>query len=171
MKRTIVILTSIIALLVLAAAASAGVSTRIRATIPFDFYVGEQQLAAGNYIFEMRALGFGSASSSAVVVYRPDGTFAYMIPTMPVGYDQRSSDGRLHFKRYANAYFLFKVEGPMSAAGVRATKAQREYMAQTREHEEIVLIAVRQNLPAGASDKPQLQLKPRLIVQQSDALR
>jgi hypothetical protein len=171
MKRTTVLLTSITALLMFAAVTSAGTATRIRVNIPFDFFVGEQQLAAGSYIFEMRGLGFGSSSSSAVAIYRPDGNFAYLTLTMPAEYDRRSSDGHLHFKRYENTYFLYKVEGPQCGAGVRMTKAEREYRAQARRPQDVVLIAVKQSLPAGASDRSQLQSRPRLIVQQSDALR
>lgn len=170
MKRTIVLVTSIIALLMLATVAPAGPATRIRANIPFDFFAGDQQLPAGYYIFEMRALGFGSSSSSAVAVYRPDGNFACLTPSMPDGYDSRSDDGHLHFKRYGNVYFLSRIEGPQSGAAIRATKAEREYRAQTRVPQDTVLMAVRMN-PAGASDKSRLPQRPRLIVQQSDALR
>jgi hypothetical protein len=171
MKRTIVFSTSIIALLMLATVTSAGAATRIHVTVPFDCCVGEQQMSAGSYIFEMRALGFGSSSSSAVAIYNPDGNFAYLTPTMPTGYDYRSSEAHLHFKRYGNIYFLSKVEGPQSGAGVRMTKAEREYRVQIRRPQDVVLLAVKQSLPAGLIDKPQLQPRPRLIVQQSDALR
>ena len=171
MKRTIVFLTSILVILILAAGASAGAATRIRATVPFDFFVGEEQLSAGNYIFEMRAIGFGSSSSSAVAIYHPDGTFAYLIPTMPVGYDQRSSDGHLHFKRYGNTYFLSQVEGPQSGAGLRMTKAEKEYKAQTRKPQDTILVALKLNPPAGVNGKSPLQPKPRLILQQSETLR
>ena len=170
MKRTIVLVTSIIALLMLATVAPAGPATRIRASIPFDFFTGDQQLPAGYYIFEMRALGFGSSSSSAVAIYRPDGNFACLTPSMPTWYDSRSDDGHLHFKRYGNVYFLSRIEGPQSGAAMRATKAEREYRAQTRVPQDTVLMAVRMNPPA-ASDKSRLPQRPRLIVQQSDALR
>lgn len=171
MKRTIVLATSIILLLALATVAPAGPGTRIRANIPFDFFAGEQQLAAGYYIFEMRALGFGSSSSSAVAIYHPDGNFACLAPSMPTGYDSRSNDGHLHFKRYGTVYFLSTVEGPLSGAAVRPTKAEREYKAQTRRPQEIVLMAVKSNAQAETSEKSSLSHRPRLIVQQSDALR
>jgi len=171
MKRTSVLLTSIVALLMLATGVLAGAATRIHATVPFDFYVGEEQLAAGNYVFEMRPIGFGSASSSAVAVYRPDGTFAHMIPTMPTGYDHRSGESHLHFLRYGNAYFLSKVEGQQSGAAVRKSKAEREYVAQTKKPQDTVLMASKPSLPAEAGEKSQLQIKPRLIVHHSDALR
>lgn len=170
MKQTIVFLTSILALLVLAVGASAGAGTRIRAAVPFDFFVGEEPFAAGNYIFEMRAIGFGS-SSSAVAVYHPDGTIASLIPTMPDGYDSRSSDGHLHFKRYGSTYFLSRVEGPQSGAGLTMSKAEREYKAQTRKPQDTVLVALRLSSPAEVNDKSHLKLKPRLIVQQSETLR
>ncbi len=132
MKHTILVVTCIIALLVFATLAPAGTGTRIRANIPFDFYAGEQQLPAGYYIFEMRSLGFGSSSSSALAIYHPDGNFACLTPSMPTGYDARSNDGHLYFKRYGSVYFLSKVEGPQAGATMRATKAEKEYRAQTK---------------------------------------
>ena len=171
MKRLIVIAASIIALLVFATVAPAGTGTRIRANIPFDFFAGEQQLPAGYYIFETRALGFGSSSSSAVAIYHPDGNFACLTPSMPTGYDSRSVDGHLHFKRYGTVYFLSRVEGLQSGAALRVTKAEKEYSAQTRRPQETVLMAAKLDPPAAANVKSQLPQRPRLIVQQSDALR
>ncbi len=171
MKRTILVAASIIVLLVFALVTQAGTGTRIRANIPFDFYAGERQLPAGYYIFEMRALGFGSSSSSAVAIYQPDGNFASLTPSMPTGYNARSNDGHLYFKRYGSVYFLSKIEGPQAGATMRATKAEKEYRAQTRIPRETVLLAVKLNVPAGDSDKSRLTQRPRLIVQQSDALR
>jgi hypothetical protein len=162
MKRTIVVVASIFALLICAVVATAGTTIRIRADVPFNFYVGEERLPAGSYIFEMRPIGFGAASSSAVAVYYPDGTIVTMIPTMPAGYDYRSSDAQLHFRRYGNAYFLAKVEGPQAGASFRTAKAEREYMACTKISQDVILMALDLNEQDGKAHR---QLKPRLIVQ------
>jgi len=144
MKNTIVVVTSIALLLLLATGASASTAARIRAYVPFDFYVGEELLPAGNYIFALRAIGLGSSSSSAVAVYRPDGTMASLIFTMPAGGDYRhTSDCHLHFTRLTNAYFLAKVEAPETGAALRMSKAEKELRAQNPDREERVLVAQR----------------------------
>jgi hypothetical protein len=165
MKRTIVVLASIFALLICAVVATAGPTIRIKAEVPFNFYVGEERLPAGNYIFEMRPIGFGASSSSAVAVYYPDGTIFTMIPTMPAGYDYHSSEAQLHFRRYGNAYFLAKVEASQAGASLRTAKAEREYMASTKISQDVVLMALDLNEKAVTDGKTHRQLKPRLIVQ------
>jgi hypothetical protein len=150
MKKTSVLMIVVAALLVFAVCALASSGLKIRATVPFAFYVGEEQLPAGNYLFEMRAIGFGSSSSSAVAVYRQDGSLAVMVSTIPDGWGSRSmADGRLHFARYSNTYFLSKIEGADSRASLMATKAERELRAQNNRATETVIIAQRRFSRAG----------------------
>ena len=165
MKRTIVVFASIFALLICAAVATAGTTIRIKADVPFNFYIGEERLPAGNYIFEMRPIGFGASTSSAVAVYYADGTIVTMIPTMPAGYDYHSSDTQLHFRRYGNAYFLSKVEAPQAGASLKTAKAEKEYMSSTKISQDVILMALELNGQAGTDGKAHRQLKPRLIVQ------
>jgi hypothetical protein len=144
MKKKSVLMIVVAALLLIATSALASSLTRIRASVPFSFYVGDEQLPAGSYIFEMRAIGFGSSSSSAVAVYRQDGSMAAMISTIPSGWEyHRMADGHLHFTRYSNSYFLNKVEGPASGASLIATKAERELRAQNNRGSETVIVAQR----------------------------
>jgi len=135
---------AVAALLLSATCLLAGPTTKIRANVPFDFYVGEEQLPAGNYVFEMRAIGFGSSSSSAVAVYRQDGTLAVTLSTIPSGWEyRRMADGHLHFSRYTNTYFLNKVEGPSSGASLITTKVERELRAQNNRGSETIIVAQR----------------------------
>jgi hypothetical protein len=144
MKKTSVLMVAVAALLLIATGALASSVIRIRASVPFSFYVGDEQLPAGNYIFEMRAIGFGSSSSSAVAVYRQDGSVAAMISTIPSGWEyHRMADGHLHFTRYSNSYFLNKVEGPGAGASLITTKAERELRAQNNRGSETVIVAQR----------------------------
>jgi hypothetical protein len=146
MKKTSVLVVSIAVLLLFVAGALANTGTRIRANVPFAFHVGEEAFPAGNYIFQMRAIGFGSSSSSAVAVYRQDGSLAVLISTMPTGWEyRRMIDGHLHFARYSNSYFLNKVEGPDSGASLMATKAERELRAQNNRAQETVIVAQRRS--------------------------
>lgn len=141
MRKTSIV---VAALLLSATCLLAGPTTKIRANVPFDFYVGEEQLPAGNYVFEMRAIGFGSSSSSAVAVYRQDGTLAVTLSTIPSGWEyRRMADGHLHFSRYTNTYFLNKVEGPSSGASLITTKVERELRAQNNRGSETIIVAQR----------------------------
>ncbi len=143
MKKTSVLL--IVALLLSVTCALAGPATRIRANVPFAFFVGEEQLPAGNYVFEMRAIGFGSSSASAVAVYRQDGSLATLLSTIPSGWEcQRMAGGHLHFARYSNSYFLNKVEGLASVATLVTTKSERELRAQNNRGSETIIVAQRQ---------------------------
>ena len=144
MKRISVPMIIVAALLLSATCLMASPTTRMRANVPFAFYVGEEQLPAGSYVFEMRAIRFGSSSSSAVAVYRQDGSLAVLISTMPSGWEyKRMTDGHLHFMRYSNSYFLNKVEGPDSGASLITTKAERELRAQNNSGSETVIVAQR----------------------------
>jgi hypothetical protein len=141
MRKTSIV---VAALLLSATCLLAGPTTKIRANVPFDFYAGGEQLPAGNYVFEMRAIGFGSSSSSAVAVYRQDGTLAVTLSTIPSGWEyRRMADGHLHFSRYTNTYFLNKVEGPSSGASLITTKVERELRAQNHRGSETIIVAQR----------------------------
>jgi len=141
MRKTSIV---VAALLLSATCLLAGPTTKIRANVPFDFYAGGEQLPAGNYVFEMRAIGFGSSSSSAVAVYRQDGTLAVTLSTIPSGWEyRRMADGHLHFSRYTNTYFLNKVEGPSSGASLITTKVERELRAQNNRGSETIIVAQR----------------------------
>ena len=141
MRKTSIV---VAALLLSATCLLAGPTTKIRANVPFDFYAGGEQLPAGNYVFEMRAIGFGSSSSSAVAVYRQDGTLAVTLSTIPSGWEyRRMADGHLHFSRYTDTYFLNKVEGPSSGASLITTRVERELRAQNNRGSETIIVAQR----------------------------
>lgn len=144
MKKTSVLMVVIAALLLTATCVLAGPTTRIRADVPFSFHVGEELLPAGNYVFEMRAIGFGAPSSSAVAIYRQDGTLTTLLPTIPSGWEyQRMVEGHLHFTRYSDSYFLNKVEGPISAATLITTNAERELRVQSNHRSGTIIMAQR----------------------------
>lgn len=144
MKSRIVIAATIAALLALAATASASTAARIRAHVPFEFYVGEDKLPAGNYVFELRSVGPASSSSSAIAVYTQDGIMASMISTIPTGWDYRyTSDCHLHFTRITDHYFLAKLEAPETGADLNLSRIERELRAQKLERQDTVLLAQR----------------------------
>jgi len=135
MKKITLILTSIAVLLVLTLGASAGSVTRLRANVPFAFYVGTEQLPAGEYIFEIGSIGPAAATSTLVRVLDQDGKTTTLIQTMP-GADSRMNDDHLHFNRYGNMYFLSKVEALGYQANLRATRSEKEAMAMARNNQD-----------------------------------
>ena len=101
---------------------------KIRANVPFEFYVGTELLPAGEYQFEMRSLGRGSATASNVVVSNSEGTLLAMRMTIPGIADPEKA--QLHFNRYGSTNFLTKVEGMGLQAQISTTSAERTLMAR-----------------------------------------
>jgi hypothetical protein len=118
-----------LALLVLTVGASASSVMRLRVSIPFDFYVGSEQLSAGQYIFAIGSLVAHNASATSVTVFKQDGTIIALIPTMP-GWEASMSDDHLHFNRYGDKYFLSKVESAGYQANLSITRTEKEARAE-----------------------------------------
>ena len=133
MRKLTVLLIVGMAVLGLSVAASAQSATILRANIPFAFYADKVLLPAGQYVFEMRPIGHGSATASAVTVRSQDGSWATFLLTMP-GTDP-NNDEQLHFNRYGNKYFLSKVEAVGLQANVRKNKIEREIRAQIKSQD------------------------------------
>jgi hypothetical protein len=129
MKRIMLSVTMILALLVLTAGVAASSVTRLRVSIPFDFNVGAKQLQAGQYIFAIGAITTHDASASSVAVLTQDGIIIALIPTMP-GWDAPMNDDHLHFNRYGDRYFLSKVECAGYQANLRVTRTEKEARAE-----------------------------------------
>ena len=139
MKRNVTIAVGTAALLLaFAAGASAGAVIKVQAHIPFAFYAGKALVPAGQYRFELRPLSACGASTSAVLVRGENGVMAW-IATLP-GSDEDMAV-HLHFNRYGKAYFLSKVEAGGLQANVPPTPAEREYRAQTKVGNTVLIAA------------------------------
>jgi hypothetical protein len=136
MRKLTVLLMVVMAVLGLSIAASAANPTILRANIPFAFYAGKELLPAGQYTFELQAIGLGSATASAVAVRHQDGSLATFLFTMPG--TGRFNNDLLYFNRYGNKYFLSKVEAVGLQANVKATRIERELRAQIKSQDTVV---------------------------------
>jgi hypothetical protein len=143
MKKFMMVAASLAALLVLAVAAPAQSGITLRANVPFDFFVGNGVLPAGEYIFEMRPIGAASATATSLAVRSQDGSEEVRIGAMPGFTDIGTS--RLSFTRYGDRYFLSRVEALGHQANARVTAAEREYRIATKGKTE-VLVAQRLTL-------------------------
>ena len=129
MKRMLVLANMIGAIIVLTAGASAGVGARLRADVPFAFYVEKDLLPAGHYTFEMMPLSPNTSSASSVLVRRSDGSAVVRISTIPGDNSVRSTVAQLVFNKYGEKYFLSQVENSDFQANLRLTKVERELRA------------------------------------------
>jgi hypothetical protein len=136
MKRTLVLLSFVAILTIMAVFACAGSAVVLRGDVPFDFYVENQMLPAGEYHFEMGSIG--GATASTVTVRSRDGMVVAFVTTRP-GSNGNTIAGQLSFNHYSGKYFLSSVECPGYKADLRTTKHEKELMNQP-ETEQIALI-------------------------------
>ena len=73
---------------------------RIKATIPFNFVVGNKELKAGDYVIE------SSFANKALLFRSKDGDVQQMAFTVPIETNKTGNHERLLFHRYGDQYFL-----------------------------------------------------------------
>jgi hypothetical protein len=100
-----------------------------RATIPFDFYIENQLLPAGEYVFNMGRAGY--ATSSAVTVRSKEGVVILMVSTL-TDVNEDHSNAYLKFNRYGNKHFLSSVAIRSYKANLVATNLEKEMRAQLK---------------------------------------
>ena len=122
MKR--ITATALLAIASFVMAGSAFAADRaVQATIPFDFTVGDQLLAAGNYTI--------TTESPGVIAIR-DGELQVNVVTL-LAHDDAKGKGSLVFNRYGDQYFLSEVLCP--SAGMNAKIPQWKVEQRTRNRE------------------------------------
>jgi hypothetical protein len=139
MKKNIVILGFITVLTFVAGIASASNGIQLNAAVPFAFYVENQLLPAGEYKFEMGAIGIG-ASASSVIVRAKDGTGIRILITM-ADTDENAFSNHLRFNRYGDKYFLSSVAIRSYKANLKSTKLEQELRSQIEKAESTTLVA------------------------------
>ncbi len=109
MIRTIVTLS----LLVAAVASSAIAQSRplVKATVPFNFSVGSQQMSAGRYTIAK------SGAAGLVLIRGDQGKAAFVLTNIRVG-NTESDKTKLVFRRYGEQYFLGQMWAKGETAGV-----------------------------------------------------
>lgn len=99
MKRVIAITIFTLASLITASSAN-GQDHRVRATIPFDFTVGNKHLSAGTYTI--------TSQDFVSVVIRNDKEHATVLSNTRID-DAHTDFGRLIFNKYGDQYVLHKI--------------------------------------------------------------
>jgi len=118
MKKTIAFLTFAVILAVMVSMAKAGDAEVLRGEVPFDFYVGDQLVPAGEYHFEMGRIG--DATTDSVTVLKADGELVAIATTRP-GNRQDGSSSQLTFQIQDGVRILASVECPGFKADLKKT--------------------------------------------------
>lgn len=138
MKRNLVLLSLAAILAVTAGLAYAGAGTAMRITVPFDFYLEDQLLPAGDYRIEMGS-GF-VPTASRVTIRAVDGTGIRILLTLSeTGSGDDSS--YLKFNRYGERYFLSSVSIGDHKAKVKMYTLEKELRSQNQESQVTTLVA------------------------------
>lgn len=132
MKRSKLMIAIAFAVLALLTSALAQTGA-IRATIPFDFTIGKQTLAAGDYTVKM--------NGTVLNLTRMDGPGFAFVPTYGYGHNKDVTP-RLVFHRYGNRAFLSQAWIAHSGRELFATPRELEY-ARTSKQEQTTVLASR----------------------------
>ena len=136
MKKTLVLMSFVAALTIMAVFASAASGVVMRGDVPFDFYVENQLLPAGEYDFAMGVIGGETASS--VAVRTKDGSVVAFLATKSDS-EAKAKEGQLRFNHYNGKYFLSSVECPGYKANLKTTDHEKELMVHV-DTEQIALV-------------------------------
>lgn len=97
---------------------------KVKATIPFAFFVGNDLVPAGDYIFEMRAANFGAATGSCFVLRNDTGKILQLVAAVPG--DTARGGACVVFNRYGDKHFLHNVQAAGFGATVGKSRAEKE---------------------------------------------
>lgn len=127
MKKNLVLLGLVVVLAGTANLMFGGTGAGMRINVPFDFYVGDQLLPKGEYIFNMGTVGLAAASS--VTVRSKDDTEMKLLTTIP-NVNENPTIASLRFNRYGNKHFLTSVAIRSFKANLKVTRLERELRVQ-----------------------------------------
>ena len=119
MKKTIAFLSFTVILTVMAVTATAGDAIVMEGEVPFDFYVGNELLPAGEYHFEMGRVG--DATTDSITVLTTEGKVVALVTTRP-GTQKDKSSSQLSFSSHNGVHFLKSVECPGYKANLKTPK-------------------------------------------------
>jgi hypothetical protein len=131
MKKQIMTMAILLGCLIAAGASHAQAQTLdpIKADIPFDFYVGEKLLPAGEYTITEKHQGL-------MEIQRDDGKATAFFMTDDNQPRQEPTASELIFNRYGNETFLSRVEEQGNPDEAMLLKSKLEKQAERNESEE-----------------------------------
>jgi hypothetical protein len=118
--------------------AYAGAAKKMSINVPFEFYVEDQLLPAGEYNFEM---GSGALPTASVVIVRTgEGKgIRFMLTRSEI--EKIANKSHLRFNQYDEKRFLSSVSIGNYKANVKMFKLERELRAANKTAQSVTLIA------------------------------
>ncbi len=138
MKKNLVLLSIVAAIIMTAISAFAGAGIGMRVTVPFDFYLEDQMFPTGEYSFEMKS--DNQATASHLVVWSVGGAENKILFTSP-GTNSSVGLNQLSFNKYGDKYFLSTVSIGEHKATVKTFKLERELRSQLNTKPATVTVA------------------------------
>ncbi len=127
MKRTLVLVLALVALVIGSAAGFAsGNAPRLFVDIPFEFYASGQLMPAGQYIFEMPVIGH-TATGAYIGLRSQDGSLFYFLNSMP-GATVKTPAYCVVFNKYGRKHFLSSVLNGDYRASLPRSRTERELL-------------------------------------------
>lgn len=101
-------------------------AAELKATIPFDFHMGNAVLPAGDYSIQVQA------ANGVVLLRNVEGKPAAMSSSLPSERSRKETAGVLQFNKIGEEYFLNALWAPGAQAGVKlpASKHEKEALAR-----------------------------------------
>src|SRR5262245_23621172 len=127
-KRVYQVLTALTLFAVAMVPATQAQSIMLKASIPFDFVVGEKQLPSGEYHVK-------SISQGTTMIQSVNSGSSAVVLTSAAQAAKILDVGKLVFNRYGDQYFLSKIWVPGSDSGRELPKSrlEREIAARSTE--------------------------------------
>ena len=122
MKNLILLITLIFTFGILANAQS---QHPITAHVPFDFYVQNQKMTAGDYIVE----SISPQSAQPILIFRQKagkGKRILLTITTKLNGEQKLEQPTMVFNRYGDEYFLAEIRNPFEKLGFEVPKTKEE---------------------------------------------
>ena len=112
-------------------------SIMLKASVPFDFVVGEKTLPSGEY--QVKAV-----NPTSVSIQSNDSSSSAIVLTSATQAGKILDVGKLVFNRYGDQYFLSKIWVPSSDTGreLRKSRLEREIAARSIEKPGATVVAV-----------------------------
>lgn len=111
--------------------ANAQSQMQIAVHVPFDFYVQNQKMTAGDYLIESAS---PRSVQSTLIFRQKDGKAKKILMTIPIEINglRKSLEPTMRFNRYDNEYFLVEIRNPLENLGFALPKVKREeYFVRT----------------------------------------
>jgi hypothetical protein len=113
----------------IASAAPAQDENSAYVTIPFAFFVGDDQLPAGQYLFEMPKMG-GFAAGTMFRIRSTDGSICQYRLSNRIDGVRTDNDYHVTFNKYGDTYFLTSVRNSLVGAELRKSSLEKKTALQ-----------------------------------------